>query len=119
MFSFQAGKLYHNLGVLWAGILVAFLSFICVPLPFLFYLYGPKIRARSTFAMVLPPPTPAPATATAAPAAAAPEHEKHAPAEPLTELTAEEPEYGPEAGMQEQRERDAELARRTSGDRIV
>jgi hypothetical protein len=63
--------MYKNLGHQWASTLVAFLSLICVPMPFAFYFYGAKIRARSKFAPNYPlatPPTASPAagaTATA------------------------------------------------------
>ncbi len=58
--------MYHNLGHQWASTLVAFLSLICVPMPFGFYYYGAQIRARSKFAPNLPIISP-----TAAPAAGA------------------------------------------------
>jgi DHA1 family multidrug resistance protein-like MFS transporter len=47
--------MYENLGHQWASTLVAFLSLVCVPMPFAFYYYGAKIRERSRFAPTLPP----------------------------------------------------------------
>ncbi|TFK51411.1 MFS general substrate transporter [Heliocybe sulcata] len=39
--------MYHNLGTQWASSLVAFLALACVPLPFMFYRYGARIRSMS------------------------------------------------------------------------
>jgi hypothetical protein len=39
--------LYHALGPNWAGTLLGLLEVLIVPIPFLFYRYGAKIRARS------------------------------------------------------------------------
>ena len=36
--------MYHNLGIHWATCIPAFLSLACVPFPFFFYKYGPKVR---------------------------------------------------------------------------
>ena len=36
--------MYDNLGIHWASTIPAFLALACVPFPFLFYKYGPKIR---------------------------------------------------------------------------
>lgn len=43
-------QMYHNLGIHWASTIPAFLALVCVPFPFLFYKYGPKIRARCKYA---------------------------------------------------------------------
>lgn len=40
--------LYKNLGAHWAGTLLALLEVACIPIPFVFYKYGHKIRQRST-----------------------------------------------------------------------
>lgn len=42
--------MYRNLGIHWASSIPAFLSVLCVPLPFIFYKYGAQIRQRCTFA---------------------------------------------------------------------
>jgi multidrug resistance protein len=42
--------MYNDLGIHWASSIPAFLALACVPFPFLFYKYGPAIRARCNFA---------------------------------------------------------------------
>ncbi|KJZ69078.1 hypothetical protein HIM_11528 [Hirsutella minnesotensis 3608] len=42
--------MFDNLGIHWASSIPAFLALLCVPLPFLFYRFGPTIRARCKFA---------------------------------------------------------------------
>ncbi|KAK2053401.1 major facilitator superfamily transporter [Colletotrichum caudatum] len=42
--------MYKNLGTNWASSIPAFLALGCVPFPFLFYKYGPAIRARCKYA---------------------------------------------------------------------
>ncbi|KAJ5615299.1 hypothetical protein N7537_000413 [Penicillium hordei] len=42
--------MYKNLGIHWASSIPAFLALACVPFPFLFYKYGPAVRARCKFA---------------------------------------------------------------------
>lgn len=42
--------MYANLGIHWAASIPAFLALVCVPMPFLFYKYGPAIRERCKFA---------------------------------------------------------------------
>ena len=42
--------MYEDLGLGWAGSIPAFLSLACVPLPFLFWKYGARIRAKCKFA---------------------------------------------------------------------
>ncbi|MDI1490414.1 MAG: hypothetical protein OHK93_001617 [Ramalina farinacea] len=42
---------YKNLGVHWTLTILACLSALLVPVPYLFYLYGPKIRKRSKHAV--------------------------------------------------------------------
>lgn len=42
--------MYDNLGIHWASSIPAFLAVACMPMPFLFYRYGPAIRARGPFA---------------------------------------------------------------------
>lgn len=43
-------QMYARLGINWASTLVAFLALACTPMPFLFYRYGPAIRARCRYA---------------------------------------------------------------------
>ncbi|KAJ5155404.1 MFS general substrate transporter [Penicillium capsulatum] len=38
--------MYQSLGIHWATSLVAFLALACLPMPFIFYQYGPAIRRR-------------------------------------------------------------------------
>ncbi|GMF67626.1 unnamed protein product [Aspergillus oryzae] len=42
--------MYSDLGIHWASTIPAFLALACVPFPFLFYIYGPKIRLRCKYA---------------------------------------------------------------------
>lgn len=43
--------MFDNLGVQWATTLLALLATLLVPVPILFYYYGERIRAKSSFAM--------------------------------------------------------------------
>ena len=40
---------YHKLGIAWATSLLAFLSLLMLPIPWILFRYGPKIRAQSRF----------------------------------------------------------------------
>ena len=42
--------MFEGLGIHWASSIPAFLALACTPFPFLFYKYGPAIRARCKFA---------------------------------------------------------------------
>lgn len=42
--------MFDNLGIHWASSVPAFLALACTPLPFLFYKFGPAIRAKCKFA---------------------------------------------------------------------
>lgn len=46
LFTYQ---MYEKLGVGWATSLLAFISLAMLPIPWLFYKYGPKIRAKSSY----------------------------------------------------------------------
>lgn len=46
-FPLFAGAMYKNLGVAWASSLLGFLSIVFVPIPFLLYRYGVRIRKAS------------------------------------------------------------------------
>ncbi|KAJ5239210.1 hypothetical protein N7468_003829 [Penicillium chermesinum] len=48
-FPLFATGMYHNLGVPWASSTLAFISVAMIPIPFLFYIYGAKIRSFSRF----------------------------------------------------------------------
>src|ERR1700712_5133003 len=39
--------MYNSLGAHWAGTLLALLEAICIPIPFILYRYGWKIRSKS------------------------------------------------------------------------
>ena len=42
-------QMYEGLGVNWASTLVGGVALLLLPMPFLFYKYGPRIRAKSAF----------------------------------------------------------------------
>lgn len=42
--------MYEALGIHWASSIPAFLSLACVPLPFIFYKYGARIRGKCAYA---------------------------------------------------------------------
>lgn len=41
--------MYEKLGVAWATSLLGFLSVAMLPIPWVFYKYGPQIRAKSHY----------------------------------------------------------------------
>lgn len=43
-------QMYNRLGYQWAGMLLCFISLACCAIPFLFWIYGARIRARSKYA---------------------------------------------------------------------
>ncbi|KAJ5146653.1 hypothetical protein N7526_000005 [Penicillium atrosanguineum] len=45
-FPIFTNYMYRSLGIHWASSIPAFLTVLCMPAPFLFYKYGPAIRAR-------------------------------------------------------------------------
>merc|ERR1712054_676749 len=45
----MGSQMYANLGIHWASTIPAFLALACVPFPFLFYRYGPKIRVNCKY----------------------------------------------------------------------
>ncbi|KAI9723539.1 MAG: hypothetical protein M1828_004135 [Chrysothrix sp. TS-e1954] len=49
-FPLFAEGMYHKLGVDWASSLLAFICVAFVPVPVLFYVYGPRIRRKSKWA---------------------------------------------------------------------
>ena len=44
--------IYENLGVHWTLTIMGAISALCVPLPYLFFVFGPRIRKRSKYAVV-------------------------------------------------------------------
>lgn len=42
--------MYDNLGLHWAASIPAFLSLACIPIPYLFYIFGARIRKASHYA---------------------------------------------------------------------
>ena len=46
-FPLVVGPLYHNVGVPWGTSIFAFFAAALIPIPFLFYKYGPALRAKS------------------------------------------------------------------------
>jgi len=42
--------MFHNLGVEWAGSLLGFLAVAFMPIPFLFYIFGERLRKNSKYA---------------------------------------------------------------------
>ncbi len=46
-------QMLHNMGVQWAGLLLGLIGVILIPVPFLFYKYGDKLRDKSKFAYEL------------------------------------------------------------------
>lgn len=50
IFPLFTTPMYRALGIHWASSIPAFVSVFCLPIPFLFYKYGPAIRARCRFA---------------------------------------------------------------------
>lgn len=49
-FPLFANAMYHKLGVGWASSLLGFLSVAFIPIPFVLYYYGGRIRAASKMA---------------------------------------------------------------------
>lgn len=41
--------MFHNLGIPWASSVLGFVSLLLVPIPWLFYFYGPSIRKKGRF----------------------------------------------------------------------
>lgn len=42
-------QMYEGLGIGWATSLLGFVSLALTPIPFLFYIFGPRLRARSKY----------------------------------------------------------------------
>lgn len=44
--------MYETLGIAWATSLLGFLSLVMLPIPWVFFKFGPKIRSKSSFAQM-------------------------------------------------------------------
>ncbi|KAH7371780.1 major facilitator superfamily domain-containing protein [Cadophora sp. MPI-SDFR-AT-0126] len=49
VFPLFVAPMFHNLGIQWASSLLGFVSLCLVPIPYLFYIYGPRIRGKGRF----------------------------------------------------------------------
>ncbi|KAI4284302.1 MAG: hypothetical protein L6R38_001506 [Xanthoria sp. 2 TBL-2021] len=58
IFPLFATYMFNGLGVQWAGSLLGFVALALVPIPVIFWKYGARIRARSSFAPTMPKNTP-------------------------------------------------------------
>ncbi|AEO61749.1 hypothetical protein MYCTH_2312265 [Thermothelomyces thermophilus ATCC 42464] len=61
--------MFDGMGIQWASTLLGCVAAALVPIPIIFYLYGPKIRAKSAFAPTFPATMPPEEAAAATPAA--------------------------------------------------
>ncbi|KAJ3494600.1 hypothetical protein NLG97_g3971 [Lecanicillium saksenae] len=50
VFPLFVSQMYEHLGIHWASSIPAFLTLICVPFPFLMYIYGAQLRMRCKYA---------------------------------------------------------------------
>lgn len=48
-FPLFAQVMFHRLGVGWAGSVLGFVAVVLIPIPFLFYIFGKRIRARGAW----------------------------------------------------------------------
>ncbi|KAF8857483.1 MFS multidrug transporter-like protein [Acephala macrosclerotiorum] len=48
-FPLFVNPMFHHLGIGWAGSVLGFVPTAMIPIPFLFYVYGPSIRKRGKF----------------------------------------------------------------------
>ncbi|KAI9663140.1 MAG: hypothetical protein M1821_008188 [Bathelium mastoideum] len=48
-FPLFVNPMFHNLGIPWASSLLGFISAVLIPIPFLFYIYGRRIRAKGVW----------------------------------------------------------------------
>ncbi|KAL8775682.1 MAG: hypothetical protein Q9209_000178 [Squamulea sp. 1 TL-2023] len=54
VFPLFATYMFQGLGVEWAGSLLGFVALVLVPIPIVFWKFGARIRARSSFAPTMP-----------------------------------------------------------------
>jgi hypothetical protein len=50
VFPLFGGSMYHRLGTPWATTLLGFLALGMMPFPYLFFIYGKRLRKQSVFA---------------------------------------------------------------------
>lgn len=50
VFPLFTGYMYRGIGIQWASSVPGFIALAMAPLPYLFYIYGPKIREKSKWA---------------------------------------------------------------------
>lgn len=43
--------MFHNLGIPWASSLIGFIGVLMMPIPYLFFIYGEKIRAKGKWSL--------------------------------------------------------------------
>lgn len=51
-FPIFANAMFHKLGTAWAFSLLGFVAVALIPIPFVFYIYGPQIRARDRWSKI-------------------------------------------------------------------
>jgi hypothetical protein len=49
VFPLFVNPMFHNLGIAWASGVLGFIAVALIPIPYLFYIYGPTIRKRGKF----------------------------------------------------------------------
>ena len=52
-FPMFVNPMFHNLGIPWAVSIFAFFALAMIPIPFLFYIFGSRIRARGKYSATL------------------------------------------------------------------
>ncbi|RAL08011.1 MFS transporter [Aspergillus homomorphus CBS 101889] len=55
VFPLFTEQMFHNLGIQWAGTLLGCIAVVMIPVPVLFYVYGPRLRKKSKLAPLLEP----------------------------------------------------------------
>jgi hypothetical protein len=48
-FPLFVNPMFHNLGIPWASSILGFIAALLIPIPYLFYIYGPTIRKKGKF----------------------------------------------------------------------
>lgn len=56
-FPLFASYMFNGLGINWASTVLGCVAVILIPIPVVFYMYGDRIRAKSSFAPTGPSPT--------------------------------------------------------------
>lgn len=49
VFPLFVTPMFHKLGIPWASSLLGFIAIVLLPIPYLFYIYGPRIRMKGKF----------------------------------------------------------------------